>query len=213
MKQICVAILLISIFVGCKKSTAEDEYFNLGVLVLDYDARTPIANATVYPKSIWGGITDSAFSDANGRVSFRVKKDNTIYIPMGIKNNYVIPAVGRYARSGNYDRTDTVFLVKPSYINVTIHKTGIFLAQDSIAIRVKNDYFSPIFYSNDYRNLTQAKADAPDKVFNLTSWYHPVAMPKIYFQWDIIRSGSVISTQTDSTSMIQFGTKNFTLNY
>ena len=213
MKKIFAALLFFFLFVGCKKSTSKDEYFNLSILVLDFDAKTPIANAKVYPTSIRGAGTDSAFSDANGKVSFRIRIESTTIIPFAVKDNYVIPAIAFHVFSANIDRTDTIYLVRPSYVNATVHKTGAYLPLDSIAIRVKNDYYSPIWYSNEYRNLAREKADAPDKVFNLLSWYHPVAMPKLYFQWDIIRNGSVISTQTDSTSMIQYGTKNYMLNY
>lgn len=213
MKQICAALLFFVVVVGCKKSTSKEEHFNLRVLVLDYDAGTPIANAKVYPNLDRGGATDSAFSDVNGRASFLIRKDGTLTIPAAIKDNFVVPAVGLYARIGYEDRTDTVYLVRPSYINLTIHRTGTYLPPDSVAIRVKNDYFTSLWYSNQYRELVREKADAPDKLINLISWYHPVAMPKLYFQWDIIRNGAVISTQTDSTNMIQYGTKNYTLNY
>ena len=61
--------------------------------------------------------------------------------------------------------------------------------------------------------FTKDKAESPDRSFNLYTWYNTPFYDKLYFQWDIIRNGSVISTKSDSTSLIQFGTKNFTLNY
>jgi hypothetical protein len=213
MKQICATILFFSLFAGCKKSTPEDEYYNLTVLVLDYDARTPIANAKVFPANGLAGKVDSAFSDGNGKAFFRFKKDGSLKAKGAFKDNYLSPSIFYLLHTGFEDRTDTTYLAKPSYVNLTIHKTGAYLPLDSIALRVNNDYASPNTYLGMYRNLAREKADAPDKVYNLYSWYQSGNITKLYFEWDIIRAGSVISTKTDSTGLIQFGTKNFTLNY
>ena len=86
------------------------------------------------------------------------------------------------------------------------------MPNDSIALRVV-DYTSPSNFSIGFRSLAKDKAEAPDRSFNLYTWYNTPFYDKLYFQWDIIRNGSVISTKSDSTTLIQFGTKNFTLNY
>jgi hypothetical protein len=112
----------------------------------------------------------------------------------------------------NNERVDTIYIARPSFVNFTIHKTGTYLPGDSIALRVV-DYTSPTNFSFDFRNLTKDKAIAPDRTFNLYTWYHTPFYDKLYFQWDIIRNGSVLSTKLDSTDLIQFGTQNFTLNY
>lgn len=117
-----------------------------------------------------------------------------------------------YYTPGYYNRTDTVCLVRKSFINLTIHKSASYLTLDSIELRVAVDYCSAACYSAANRTILRDKSDASDKIIILYSWYQSPSFTKLYFQWDIIRNGAVLSTQADSTAMVQFGTKNFTVN-
>jgi hypothetical protein len=212
MKQILTLFVLTAFLFGCKKSSTEDEYYTLNGIVLDYDSRLPIAGAKVYagPLCIGGCASDSAVSDAAGRVSFRVMNTAGITILLSAsKDNYVKPPIYFFVPINIGERTDTTYLVKPSFVNLTTHKAGTYNPSDSLAIRVMGD----INATSVYRDFTREKADATDKTFNLSAWYQSPYNLKLYFQWDIIRGGTVISSKSDSTSLIQYGTKNFTLNY
>lgn len=219
MKQLMTILVFATTLISCKKSSnstnIDSGYYTITGIVLDIDNRTPIVGAKVYagaPPIL--SPSDSAFSDAAGRVSFRVKKEGQVKTLYAVKDNYVLPhSIFGFYVSAYVDRTDTVYLARQSYVNLTIHKTGTYLPLDSIALKVAGDYYSAAGYSASYRSILRDKADATDKIFNLYSWYQSPNFTKIYFQWDIIRNGAVISTQSDSTTMIQFATKNYTLNY
>lgn len=212
MKKLLTLFVFTSILFGCKKSSTEDEYYTLNGIVIDYDSRVPIAGAKVIASVLCIGscpASDSAISDAAGKVSFRLKKSVATFLLSASKDNYVRPPIYYAFPVITFDRTDTVFLVKPSFVNVTTHKAGTFNPLDSIAIRVMGDINSHSFY----REFTRDKADAGDKTFSLSAWYQSPYNVKLYFQWDIIRGGTVITSKTDSTSLIQYGTKNFTISY
>ncbi|MBK7307217.1 MAG: hypothetical protein IPO01_05430 [Chitinophagaceae bacterium] len=218
MKQLITILILSGILFSCSKSSGEDEYYTTTVLVLDYDSELPIAGAKVY--SIMCGPfcppTDSAVTDAAGKTSFMFKMDNVQRVFYARKNNYIyqteIPGIFYI------NKTDTIYLARPSFVNVTVHKTGTYLPSDSIKVQVYGDALSSTEWG-DYRILHFGKADSPDKLYNLEAVYshHPGAIPfrhqKIYFIKEIIRNGSVLSSQTDSTNIIHLGTQNFTLNY
>ena len=220
MNKIITVLFLICILVGCKKSSTKEENYTLTGTVLDFDANTPIAGAKVYVKEYSGGgkIIDSAISDVNGKVSFAYKKEGAYKFIYPSKDNYLNPIhlIGYYA---NYDsRTEVLYLAKPSFINVTVHKNSTYLPLDTVAIQVLGDHSSS-WQNSNYRILLKDKAEAPDKILNLQAVYGKgigsffYGSLKLYFIKDIIRNGSVISTQTDSTNFIQFGIKNYTLNY
>lgn len=222
MKQLIAIIILSCILFGCNKSSNEDEYYTLSGLVLDYDSNLPIAGAKVYPLPICiGGClpTDSAISNALGRVSFRIKIDGVYKSLHATKDNYLFPAKPYFYSNVFVSRTDTMYLARPSFVNVTVHKTGTYLPSDTIDIHVLGDNIPSSGQTGSYRTLHVAKADAPDKLYNLQGVYIHTPSPvffgygKLYFIKNIIRNGSVLSSQTDSTNIIQFGTQNFTLNY
>lgn len=214
MKQIFALFLLAALLSSCKKSSSTDDgYYHITGIVLDVDSRAPIAAAKIYVRENFVYI-DSAISDANGRVSFTFKKEGNLKSLYPTKDNYLLPhSQWGVFISGYADRTDTAYLGRKSFVNVTVHKTGTYMPLDSIDLRIAGDYYSAAGYSAGYRSVLRDKADAADRVLNLYAWYLSPYSTKIYFQWDIIRSGAVISTQSDSTAMIQFGIKNFTLNY
>ncbi len=223
-----VTIFVITCFLfSCTKSTDEDKYYILNGLILDYDSQAPIFGAKVFANTFCNPYCqttkDSALTDAAGRVLFRYRLDERYAILQASKANYLNQSEYWNFAYINIDstKTDTLYLAKPSFINVTAHKTGAYLPLDTIKLEVNGDNTAPYGETalNIFRIMYKGKADAIDRVFNLQAVYsnHPGDLPyrnrKVYFIKTIIRNGSAISSQTDSTNIIQFGTQNFTLNY
>ena len=205
---------------GCKKSSTEEEYYTVTGQVLDLDSKLPIVGATAYLTGI-PPATDSVLTDALGRVTFRYRVGERSRIFYVVKAGYLRP-INYYAAVATYvSRTDTFFLARPSFVNVTTHKSGTYLSSDTIDIQVAGDNIPSIGETNGYRTLHHDKANAPDKLYNLQAaynvnysfWNQFLGNGKLYFKSDIIRNGSVFSSKTDSTNIIQFGTQNFTFNY
>jgi hypothetical protein len=220
MKKLLIALIITSILFGCKKSSTEEEYYTVTGQVLDLDSKLPIVGATAYLSGI-PPASDSALTDALGRVTFRYRVGERSRIFYVVKNGYLRP-INYYAGvSTSVSRTDTFFLARPSFVNVTAHRIGSYLVSDTIEIQVAGDNVPSIGETNGYRILHRDKANAPDKLYNLQAvynvnysfWNQFLGHEKLYFIKNIIRSGSVISTNTDSTNIIQFSTQNFTLNY
>ncbi len=220
MKQLITILILSCILFACNKTSNEEEYYTIYGLVLDYDSQLPIAGAKVYTITNCGPTcppTDSAITDANGRVSFRFRMDDIYQFLIARKTNYIsqTEVYGIFY----INKTDTIYLARPSFVNVTVHKTGTYLPSDSIKVQVYGDGLSSGGPWIGYRVLYMDKADAADKLFNLQAAYShnlntlPFRHQKVYFIKDIIRNRSILSSQTDSTNIIQFGTQNFTLNY
>ena len=222
MKKLLSLLAITCILSGCKKSSTEDENYTLSGIVLDFDSNTAIAGAKVYVREFrgTGTIVDSAVSDANGRVSFTYRKEGEFKFFYPAKASY-LNAIHIIVYHPNYnDRLENLYLARPSFINVTTHKTSVYLPSDTIDIQINGDNVMPSgYYNSSYRTLLRDKAEAPDKVFNLQAIYgHPIGSfyfgsSKLYFVKNIIRNGAVLTSQSDSTNIIQFGTQNFTLNY
>ncbi|MEO6253238.1 MAG: hypothetical protein ABIO79_08035 [Ferruginibacter sp.] len=221
MKQLITILLLSSFLLSCNKSADEDEFYTVTGQVLDLDSKLPIAGAKAYladrlPPS------DSAITDASGRVSFRFKIGDPSRYFYVVKDGYLRPKT-YWVTLSNVSRTDTFFLARPSFVNVTVSKTGIYLSSDTVEIQVFGDNIPSDGESPYYRTFHRDKANAPDKLYNLFAaynlsanysfWNHFLGKEKLYFRSEIIRNGSVLSTKTDSTNIIQLGTQNFTLNY
>lgn len=223
MKKIITLLILAGVLYGCKKSSDEDDYYTVTGIVLDFHTKVPVAGAKVYEQAFCTVNcfpTDSAITDIAGMVSFRHKKDG-IHIPLrSTKSNYLSLAPRNLFSGFDISRTDTMYLSRPSFINVTAHKTITYLPSDSVSIQVLGDYDYSYHGSNYiYKTIYRDKANMPDKIFNLQAVYAATQYPyylgslKLYFMKEIIRNGAVFSSQTDSTNIIQFGTQNFTLNY
>lgn len=218
MKILIILIVFTSIFFSCKKSSDEDEYYTVTGQVLDLDSKLPIVGAKAYLTGI--PPTDSALTDASGRVSFRFRigERGLFYV---VKNGYLRPINYLANVATNVSRTDTFFLARPSFVNVTAHKTGTYQASDTVEIHVAGDNIPSIGETNGYRIIHRDKANSPDKQYNLQAaynvnyslWNQFLGHEKLYFKKNIIRSGAIISSNTDSTNIIQFGTQSFTLNY
>lgn len=216
MKQLITILILSGILFSCNKPSDEEEYYTVTGQVLDLDSKLPIAGAKAYlPR-----FTDSALTDAAGRVSFRFRIGDPSKYFYVVKDGYLRPQA-YWMSVGNVSRTDTFFLARPSFVNVTTHNNGTYLGSDTVEIHVSGDNVPSIGETQGYRTLHRDKANSPDKLYNLQAaynvtysfWNQFLGNGKLYFKSEIIRNGSVFSTKTDSTNIIQFGTKNFTLNY
>jgi hypothetical protein len=222
MKQFFSVLILTAILFSCKKSATESNTYTLTGIVADFDNKTVIAGAQVYV-GIYGIKNDSAISGANGWVSFSLLKADGVKILTASKLNYLLPSFSAYNAVSTEDRTDSIFLVRPSFVNLTTHKANVYLSTDSITLSVNNVFTpGPATTSSDYKEILRDKTDIADKNFIFSTIYQApptsglviqTGYQKVYFKWDIIRSGSVLSSKLDSVALIQFGTKNFTINY
>lgn len=220
MKKLILLFILTSILFGCKKSSEEEEYYTVTGQVLDLDSKLPIAGAKAYLMGI-PPPSDSALTDAMGRVSFRFRIGDPSRFFYVVKDGYLRPSA-YYAYAGNVSRTDTFFLARPSFVNVTIHKTGTYLNSDTVEIKVGGDNIPSMGETQGYRTFHRNKANLPDSAYSFQAaynatydsyWNQFLGNTKLFFKTEIIRGGSVFYTKTDSTNIIQFGTQNFTLNY
>lgn len=221
MKKLIILLFLSCILFSCTKPADEDEYYTVTGIVLDFDSHSTISNAKVYVKGVSAiNVLDSAVSDANGKVSFRFKKTGGHMTLHPDKPGLLKPVYLYLSYIDEKDRTDSLYLARPSFMNFTSHKAGTYLPTDTVNIQVQNDYIEPtgIQYSIP-RSLYKGPANIPDKSFNLQTIYgHSMGSfffgaTKMYFVCEIIRNGGVTHVASDSTSIIQFGTQNFTLNY
>lgn len=225
MKQIIPILLLCFVIAGCKKSSTseEEEYYTINGIVLDYDNQLPVSAAKVKATVIYACVSppfpcfpeDSALSDASGRVSFRVKKSLPEVGLSSEKNSYLWPhAASAYWRwPDKRDRTDTVFMARTSFLNLTIHKSGIYQPQDTIRIYVTGDYLSATYFNQIGRLLYENNVNLPDRIVNLYTWYNAPGYTKLYFNWEVRRNGNMIVYKSDSANLIQFGSQNFSINY
>ena len=215
MKIVFSAIIILLLFIGCKKSSDDSDFYTITGIVVDIDSNTPVENAKVYCgflPIVYSLQLDSAFSDINGKVSFTYRKD---HIPKGTvaqKSGYMAAIFDNYytISTVDVDRTDSLFLAKPSIVNITLHKSNVYQPSDSIVLKVKG--YIEFVYPNLFQTIYQTNANNPDTSIHLNTQYK-TSYSKIYLQWDIKRNGSILSTQTDSIDLIQYGTKNYNLNY
>lgn len=214
--RIVTAILGIILTTGCKKSSPDNDY-TITAVVLDIDSRAPIPVAKVYSQAypIFGSpiVFDSSYSDASGKTRFTHKKGDARMIFAVSKPGY-IPAGLLPLSGGLYfvDRTDTSYMTKASAVDLSIHRSNTYLPGDSVYVKVKGIYI-PGGFSGFFYTVAQYLANSPDRLINLQAFYSSPYHTKLYFQCDIIRGGTVFSSQLDSAEMIQFGTRNHTLNY
>lgn len=217
MKQILIAVSILPMFVSCDKTTPDNDY-TITAVVVDIDTRTTIPGAKVYsqvfPRAFGSlQVYDSAFSDASGKAVFTHQKGERRSVIAISKIGYVPTGAILYSISPNFvDRTDSVYLGRGSYVNLTVHRTGTYLPGDSVHVKVKGNY-NRDGIPGHFWTVVKDLAITPDKVLNLEAIYHPFYNPKLNFECDIRRAGLVLTTISDSTDMIQYSTKSYTLNY
>lgn len=221
--KLIVSIFFLAVTINSCKKSSDDGYYIINAVVLDLDSKIPISGVKVYSKNIVNifSINDSAITDSRGRVSFRrKKKDEPVFLSF-YKLGYLEPyntsilTINRLAE----DRTDSIFLARPTYLNVNLHKIGTYQNNDSILLGFKK-FLPNWILGSPLNTLTLTEiynerrlANAADTTLNLETIYFSAPYQRAYFYWDIIRNGNVISSNSDSTELIQFDTKNYSLNY
>ncbi len=182
--------------------------------ILDIDSRNPIAGAKVFATTFLASdpyMIDSSISDAAGQVSFSFNDSYPRTIYRAEKTSYIwVSVVPPRGWSQNNNRIDTVYLARPSSVSLTTHKTSNYLVDDSLFIGVSGIFWGAPFQVPAY--LIKEKANSPDKVYNLQSYYSTWST-KLYFNWEIKRAGTIISSSSDSADLIQYGTRSVLLNY
>jgi hypothetical protein len=223
MKQILTILFISATVASCKKSSTDDGYYTITGLVLDWDSKAPIAGAKVFSESLFTLpiALDSAVSDASGRVIFKFLKSQTGPILYAIKPGYEYPFYSLIigVRVNNIvDQTDTIFMARASNLNLTLHQAGSYISTDSMHVWISGYRKAIYFVGGDPMTKVDLleldrRAMAPDSLLNFSTVYFNPPYQKTYFRWNIFRNGSVISGGSDSTDLIQFGTKNYNLNY
>ncbi len=217
MKQLITLLIFSCIFLSCKKSTNEEEYYTLKGLVLDFDSKQPIVGAKVFQYEFCcrpEPPVDSAVSDANGMVSFNCKSEGDYKTLMPAKDNYLHPL--KYMSNqilAHISRTDTIYLAKPSYLQLTVHRSNTYQPSDSIYLSVADAYDSASIGRSVVRIILRESISSTDKIFNLFSYYELPNYDKLTFHYYISRNGTLLTNQSFTVNLIQFGTQNFTLNY
>lgn len=213
MRKTLIILLLLVSFISCKKSS-DDGNYTITVLVLDYDTKTPIPGATALAKTIYSSSEpwDSLITDVNGRAVFRYKVTGNRKMTYSLKNGYLNPNIIVQNSLSETNRIDTNYLVRPSLVSLLVHKTGSYLSGDSIEVKMKG-FYAPQYYVTYFASVFKRLANTTDTSMNVYCFYFNPDGRKLYFQWEIIRNNTVISTQNDSSNLIQYGTKSYTLNY
>lgn len=215
-------LLLTGYILGCSKpNNQEDEYFTARGIVVDWDSRLPVPAVkvktwvpTIYPGSPLSG--DSTLTDNNGVYTLRIKKErlNTSWRLFASKSSNYFYMNNPWFSIGIMDKFDTLYLARKSYVDVTLHKSTTYLPDDSIRILVSGDYDEDYGFNSVYKIIAYRKANAPDSVINLSTVYNtPYYNTKLFFRKEFYRGGIAVSISEDSTDIIKFAVKNFTLIY
>lgn len=212
-----MASIICAVIVACDKN--EDESYTTNGIVLDWDLKTPVPGAKIYATTFSNGVStvDSVISDGDGKYSF-VFPDNIFRPASATKAGYQNPFhIFPSTMPNSLKKNDTLYLARSSYLDVTIHRVNSYPATDSIELFFGK--FCPLSQSESWlinSSFFQVKrrvANAPDTLVNVAAAYHPVPGNKVFFYWNIIRNGSNISSHSDSTDLIQYATKSYTINY
>lgn len=221
MKQILTILFITATLASCKKSSTDDSHYTITGLVLDWDSKAPIAGAKVYAVTSFPPFAmDSAVTDANGRVSFRYLKTESVRRLYTDIPGYVSPFYSFIfgVPVNNVNRTDSIFLARASYLNLNLHHAGSYNITDSFHLRILGYRKAIFLFGGDQMTkvdllFLDRRAIAADTLLNLASVYFNPPYQKAYINWNVSRNGSVLSSGSDSTDLIQFGTKNYNLNY
>jgi len=212
------------LFYSCNKSDENDSLSLATGIVLDYDSRVPIAGAKVYlwkhngPRGDMFYNKDSAISELNGRVSFTFSStDSNLYL-IPTKIGYLPPTILSGYPSATKDVVNEMFLARESYLQLTIHQQNIYTNTDLLYLTIYSYPAGPgPFFSTKpialQRHEVVRQANTVDTTFTFHLVHHKPPFEKIKFDWQIIRSGTILTQGQDSTSLIQFGTKAYSINY
>lgn len=214
-------ILAITLLISCTKSERQSSNYRVTALVLDWDSRVPLQGAKVYlaEQFIQFGVPwkifDSATTDINGKASFTRSEAEYSQVYAINKPGYIqtIP-IGPPITLRSQDRTDTSYLVRPSFVNLTIHNNHSYMSGDSVVIRAKghsNSQGQPI---GVFETIFSGLAVSPDRVISVWGFYSASTSTMIGFEYEVYRNNSSIYYGGPVYAMMtQFGTVNYTINY
>lgn len=212
--------------ISCKKSSVVTGNYTITVLALDWDSKIPLPGTKVYLTipviqigSSWI-ILDSSITDASGKAVFTTSYGGPYG---GYKEAYAIskpgyiqtPLTGSFGFKKQEDRTDTIYLARPSFVNLTIHNYFANLPGDSVEIKVKGCSGNSGEYYGGLATVFKGLANSPDRVINLQAFYSSPNHTKLEYQYYIWRNLTLINFGGfgDYIQLTQFGTANYTINY
>lgn len=218
MRTIFPALGILLIFLGCKKSS-DTHYYNLKVTVRDSYTNLPVdgvkvklTNESNTPNTI-PPLSDSSITNIEGNAFFTVSGDQNWITFTPSKDGYTVLYILNHALPLTEDLAVNIPIWRVSYLKLNLHKQGSYNSTDSVLVKVKGVLNKYYHESTLQDSFCFRQANRPDTLYNLSALYAYPSNTKICFQWDIIRNGSIFSSQTDSTDLIQYGTKNYNLNY
>ena len=209
-------IVLATLLFGCgKKDATVEESYTGTIIVLDYDTHSPVPGAKVFKRLMPYSITleDSAVSDASGKVIFNNIPAHKYYYFDPSKAGMTVPYIPYGKGPFTSDRTDTVYLGKNSYVNLHLHRSGIFSPGDAIELAVRHNY-SPVDGSVYSENVYMGLALSPDTTIKVATFYmNPPYGTRLVIGERITRSGGNITLTYDSVNKIQYSIQDYYLNY
>lgn len=212
MNKLFLPVITFILLLGCKKSS-ETQFHNIKVTVLDFDSRLPIAGAKVMLSRAANFLPkDSSLTDINGICIFQVTEVSGITL-YPAKNGYLTDIGIGIAGPITNDHSITLYLLKPSFTKINLHRQAGYDNSDSVFIKLKGHFSRNIFNQDPFDSFYVRKANSVDTSLIVNCFYNNPSNTKIFFQWNIIRNGMIHSTQTDSADLIQYGIINYNLNY
>lgn len=213
MWRIYLFFVFVGTIVGCHKPKGvEVVNYTITGVVFDYDSKLPIAGATIYstPFPILTVPLDSATTDGSGKVIFTHSSDEGVWILSVKKSGFILPEFFYYIPTIQFvDRIDTLYLGRPSFVDMYIHRTGTYQTTDVIEVTVNHNTWGGAHTQNVYANF----ANSPDTLIHVPTFYmFPYGM-KLQIERKMTRSGGIVTTYFDSTDKIQYGVRNYFLNY
>jgi len=212
---LCISFFIIIVLVGCSKPENPGITTNATITVLDWDSRLPITGAMVRTAVAPGFIrsVDSALTNSNGQVSF-IFQNNDIYLMLAEKPGYQL-RYGSYLPAASINGL-TLYMMKNSYLDMNTLRTGTYNSTDSLKVKVETYWIGDQFLigitKGEVFRLSRL-ANASDTALTIPLLYFVPPYHKAFITWDIERNGSVILHGTDSTSLIQYGHQNYSVNY
>lgn len=213
MSRIYLLLFFAGAIAGCSKPRGvEVVNYTITGVVLDYDTKLPITGATVYSNTfpVLTVNLDSATTDGSGKVAFTHSSNEGVWILSAKKSGLIIPEFFYYYPPLQFvDRIDTLYLGRPSFVDMHIHRTGTYQATDVIEVNVNHNTWGGAHSQNVYTSF----ANSPDTLIHVPTFYMSPYGTKLQIERKMARSGGIVTYYYDSTDKIQYSTRNYFLNY